>query len=73
MTNVEKLEEVGILGDVRQRLGANDESDSSKDHKINEMDNERLVKEWCGWHLGDGSWWTSMKSYFDQLEELTNK
>jgi len=68
-SNVDKLADLGILGDVRQRLGADDENDTSKDEKINEMDNSRLIKEWCGWNLGDGSWWTIMKSYYDKLEE----
>jgi hypothetical protein len=70
MTNVEKLTELGIIGDVRQRLGADDENDTSEDARINKLDNSRLVKEWAGWNLGDGSWWTSMKAYYDGLERL---
>ena len=33
MTNVEKLTELGIIGDVRQRLGADDENFTDKDVK----------------------------------------
>lgn len=71
MTNVEKLTQLGIIGDVRQRLGADDENDTSSDARINQMDNSQLVKQWAGWYLGDGSWWTTMKAYYDGLERLT--
>ncbi len=73
MTNVEKLEQLGILGEVRKRLGSGDESDDSCDSDINGMTNSDLVKHWCGWHLGYDSWWTTMKNYFDRLEDLTSK
>lgn len=71
MTNIEKLTKVGILGDIRQRLGANDENDTSKDSRINKMDNSELLELWSGWRLGDGSWWTTMKRYYDELEFLS--
>ena len=73
MTNVDKLEQLGILGEVRQRLGSGDEGNDSCDSDINGMTNHDLVKHWCGWRLGYDSWWTSMKGYFDALEELNNK
>ena len=66
-TNVEKLESLGILGDVRERLGAEDENDTSKDERINHMTPDRLVTEWCGWEIGDPIWWSKMKGYFDFL------
>ena len=56
MTNVEKLTEIGIIGDVRQRYGAEQAADESKDDFINQQDHDSLVKAWAGWHLGDGSW-----------------
>ena len=71
MTNVEKLIALGIIGDVRQRLGADGENDASSDTRINQMDNSQLVEQWAGWHLGDGSWWTTMKAYYDGLEQLS--
>jgi len=71
MTNVEKLTQLGIIGDVRQRLGAYDENDTSSDSRINRMENSQLIKQWAGWHLGDGSWWTKMKAYHDGLERLS--
>ena len=71
MTNVEKLTQLGIIGDVRQRLGADDENDTISDGQINKMDNSKLVEQWAGWNLGDGSWWTTMKAYYDGLERLS--
>jgi len=71
MTNVEKLTQLGIIGDVRQRFGADDENDKQMDKLINTRDNSQLVAAWTGWNLGDGSWWNTMKAYYDGLEELT--
>ena len=68
MTNVEKLKALRMLGSVRKRLGANNEIDESFDDEINEMSSSELVEQWCGWHLGDGSWWIDMKRMFDELE-----
>lgn len=70
MTNIEKLKSIGMLGDVRQRCGADNREDETHDSEINELSNSELVEKWCGWHLGDGSWWTSMKGMFDNLEEM---
>lgn len=44
------------LGDIRQRLGAVDENDPSRDKRINEMTAEELVAAKCGWEIGDESW-----------------
>jgi hypothetical protein len=73
MTNVEKLQQLGILGDVRERLGAENENDESQDAKINKMTPHQIVKEWCAWKIGDGWWWSEMKSYFDSLSSENNK
>jgi len=73
MTNIEKLEALGILGAVRQRQGAIDENDDTRDQNINKMDNSKLIEQWCGWHLGDGSWWTDMKYKFDKLVEMDGR
>lgn len=73
MTNIEKLDALGILDVVRKRQGANDGSDESHDYIINEMNNSTLVKQWCGWYLGDSSWWAEMKYLFDQLNEMDNQ
>lgn len=71
MTNIEKLTRLGIIRDVRLRLGVDDENDTSIDTVINEMSNSELVEQWSGWHLGYSSWWTTMKAYYDGLEELS--
>jgi len=68
MENIEKLRRLGILGKVRQ--GANDANDDTFDEDINEMDNSKLIEEYCGCVLGDGSWWLDMKYFFDKLQEM---
>jgi len=71
MTNVEKLSRLGILQQIRQRLGAHDGAgDTLYDNDINEMSNTELISTWSGWILGDESWWDDMKHNFDELEEL---
>ena len=70
MTQVEKLEHVGILSNVRQRLGAKDENDESLDEKINKLSNSKCIGLSMGWELGDDSWWHDAKGQFDELEEL---
>ena len=72
MNNVEKLEQIRILGEVRQRLGADDKNDEKYDDDINEMSNHNLIRAYTGWNLGDGSWWDSLKGMFDDLEEIDN-
>lgn len=72
MTNVEKLQTIGILGIVRQRLGAINENDVNVDKTINQMDSSQIVYHWAEWYLGDGGWWFKMKNYYDRLEKMTN-
>lgn len=55
-TNVEKLDGLGILGDVRQRLGADKEDDTRYDDQINSMSPRELTKEYTAWILGSESW-----------------
>lgn len=52
MTNTEKLKSLGMLGDVRQRLGSNGANDSSLDEEINILSNTELVANFTAWHLG---------------------
>ena len=70
MNNIEKLENIGKLGIVRQRLGANNESDASCDEQIDDLTNSEIVGAICGWDIGDESWWYGLKSDFDSLEKL---
>lgn len=53
--NVKILDEAD-LGNIRQRLGAKDENDTSRDDEINAMSAEQLVAKKSGWELGDESW-----------------
>ena len=72
LNNVEKLTQLGIIGDIRQHLGADDENDTSFDNMINKMNNSALVEAWTGWNLGGGYWcWSVMKAHYDRLEELS--
>lgn len=73
MTNIEKLEQIGILKDVRIRMGAEDGNDKSRDNLLNGATNEQLIALWCAYNLGDSEWWTQMKHWFDQLEEMDKK
>jgi hypothetical protein len=70
--NVEKLTQLDVIGDVRQRLGADDEKDTSSDDRINKMDNSKLSEQWTEWYLSDGSRQTTMKAYYDGLERLSS-
>lgn len=64
--NVKLLDEAD-LGDVRQRLGATDESDTSRDKRINAMTAEELVAAKSGWELGDDSWGESHVDIYRRL------
>ena len=70
MTNVEKLDELRILGDVRQSLGADDAQDTSLDGVINNLTKSDLIAQWSQWHLGSTTWWETMKRLFDKLEKM---
>jgi len=72
MNNVEKLQGIGILSSVRKEIGAKNGLDPSFDEEINRLSNSELVGRWCHWHLGSCDWWSTMKSYFDELEEMSN-
>lgn len=50
-----KIENIpqNILEAVRQRIGASDKDDSSKDATIVQMSSMELVKKYSGWELGD--------------------
>jgi len=65
----ERLEDIGILGEIRQRLGATNENDTSFDNDINKMTPDKLMYEWAGWKLGYGDWWTDMKKKYDRLRK----
>lgn len=54
--DIKTLEEMGILGDIRERLGAKGENDTSRDTRITNMDIKESVAAWSAWHLGDESW-----------------
>lgn len=69
-SNVLLLKRIDIkaLGAIRQRLGADNENDTSYDDKIEKLTNSELMEKYIGWHLGDSWWWQNPKSIFDRLE-----
>ena len=67
MNNVEKLRGVGRLGDIRQRLGAKDGADESRDERINGMSPIELVGSWTGWTLGDEYWGRAVVRMYQAL------
>ena len=64
----ERLEDLGILGDIRLRLGADYEHDTSFDKDIDQMTADELMREWAQWKLGY-NWWTDMKKKYDRLRK----
>lgn len=65
MTNVEKLKKLGILNDLRERLGGGD-----CDEELNAMSPQRLMEEWAGWQLGDPYWATFIIETYEKLKEI---
>ena len=52
-TNVEELESIGELGNIRERIGAKDGNDASRDDEINSMLPEDIARAWSGWPIED--------------------
>jgi hypothetical protein len=73
MKKIDFLQELGILGDIRQRLGAEDEKDNSKDDKILKLTAQQLVAKHCGWHLGDETWAHDFISLYNKIKEFEEK
>lgn len=63
------LEEMGLLGDIRERLGAEDENDTSFDTHITNMNMKEAVAKWSAWSLGDESW---ANNIIDNYQTLHN-
>jgi len=70
MTNIEALQQIGILGDIRQRMGANDENDAKQDEEINRLDPDDLIAKDAGWKLGNEEWWWDMFDKYNDLVEV---
>jgi hypothetical protein len=59
-----------ILSAVRQRLGADDENDPSKDSIVEKMNAKQLLMEWSGWKLGDVYWARYIIEIYEQLNKI---
>jgi len=66
---MEEMDHLGILGDVRERLGADNEDDDSKDYKFKDMSAADIVAAWTAWQLGDEAWAYNIISMHKVLEE----
>lgn len=63
------LEDECVLGDIRQRLGAEDENDTSRDEKIMELDARNLVATQSAWNLGDEQWALDIIDLYNKLKK----
>ena len=70
-----KIENIppSLLGAVRQRLGADDESDDSKDARIKRMSSIELVGAYSGWEIGGDSWGRKFVGIYLHLEEISKQ
>jgi hypothetical protein len=66
---IKKIPE-NILDAVRQRLGADDENDTSRDQLIEKMTPKELMAKWSGWHLGYEDWGNEIINKYEHLKKL---
>lgn len=59
-----KIDELGYVDDLRQRLGL-EPDDTSQDAIIEKMTPMQRVRMLAGWHLGDPSWADTFRVYFE--------
>lgn len=67
--DIDKINEV-VLGAVRQRLGAKDEEDTSKDKIISKLTPEEITEKYCGWELGSESWGSTIINIYKELKDI---
>ena len=60
-----KLDENRYLGEMRQRLGAEDENDTRFDGELLKLSPYNRVKLIVGWELGDANWTDTIKYWFE--------
>jgi len=74
MTNVEFLDinHCSELGDIRQRMNAEDENDTSFDDEINALTPQELAEKWAGWNLGSEEWATQIIDIYKAATENNN-
>ena len=62
MTNIEILENIGVLEDIQNRLHISSD-------EVNDLSPEECVEAWAGWNLGDESWATEIIRIYEILKE----
>ena len=68
MINIDNIA-LDVLGAVRQRLGANDENDTSCDERISNMTPKQFVAYYSGWILGSEEWANEFIDLYNELQE----
>jgi hypothetical protein len=69
-TQLDKLNQA-VLGDIRQRLGAKDENDTSHDEQISRMSANEMFDEWCNWN-GLIDWGPDLRHTLDHLRKVVS-
>lgn len=59
-----------ILIAVRQRLGAESETDTSRDEAIKHMTPKELMARYAGWQLGDEYWGRHIVQQYEFLKSV---
>jgi len=67
---IKHLARLNILGNIRQRMGADDEADDSVDFKIDKLTNQEAVEKASAWYLGDESWAREILYHYHELERM---
>jgi hypothetical protein len=70
-TPISKLN-ASVLGDIRQRLGAEDENDTTCDERIIRMSANELFDAWCNWN-GLTNWGPDLRHTLDHLRRVVNE
>lgn len=73
MNNVKILEQLKILDNIREVLGAKSENDTSYDEIINKMTPKQITKAWSTWYLGSSYWAEKIINIYEELKEYEVK
>ena len=63
-----------VLQILRQRLLDRDQDDKSRDGALNQMKPRQVLREICGWKLGDPYWFDTFEGWLEDVGlEITRK
>jgi hypothetical protein len=66
LTNCEKLQEMGILELAIIKLNIS----GQYENVINSLDSSKITESWIAWKLGDKRWWTYLKQFYNDLQNI---